>query len=224
MSKKESKFFNLHAGYKLAICLIAAIVVYLTIDEKTADRLSAVMIAWNTFSFLLLVIDWYFFLTTPIAQIRAKAKREDAGSVLVSIIVLVSAFLSLLAVIVLILSKNENTKLLHIITAIAGMTFSWLLIHTIFAIRYAHLYYSNHPTKKDEHAGGLEFPEEEDKPDFFDFAYFSFVLGMTFQVSDVQITSKVFRRLALLHGFLSFVYNTAIVALTINVLAGLGQK
>jgi uncharacterized membrane protein len=70
------------------------------------------------------------------------------------------------------------------------------------------------------HAGGLVFPDD-DKPGYSDFAYFSFVLGMTFQVSDIQITSKRLRRIALLHGILSFGFNTIIVALTINVIAGL---
>jgi uncharacterized membrane protein len=77
------------------------------------------------------------------------------------------------------------------------------------------------------HAGGLDFPndseqnEYSDNPDFLDFAYFAFVVGMTFQVSDVEVTSKRFRRFVLLHGLISFVYNTVIVALTINTLAGL---
>ena len=87
-------------------------------------------------------------------------------------------------------------------------------------MRYAHIFYGDHETEPAIHAGGLIFPDE-DKPDYFDFAYFSFVLGMTFQVSDIQVTSKRLRKLALLHGILSFGFNTIIVALTINVIAGL---
>ena len=83
-------------------------------------------------------------------------------------------------------------------------------------------HYSNHKTNPGTHTGGLDFPGEN-KPDFLDFAYFSFVLGMTFQVSDVTISSKKLRQWALLHGLISFAYNTIIVALTINILAGLGE-
>ncbi len=82
------------------------------------------------------------------------------------------------------------------------------------------MYYGNHESKPDTHQGGLDFPNDQ-LPDFLDFAYFSFVIGMTFQVSDVDISSKKVRKLALLHGFISFIYNTIIVALTINIIVGL---
>jgi uncharacterized membrane protein len=123
-------------------------------------------------------------------------------------------------VLLLFISKNDATEKLDIIVAIAGMLLSWFLVHTFFALRYAHLFYGDHKTKPDIHAGGLIFPSEQ-HPDYLDFAYFSFVLGMTFQVSDVQVTSKQLRRVAMLHGILSFGFNTFIVALTINVIAGM---
>ena len=75
------------------------------------------------------------------------------------------------------------------------MILSWFLIHTIFTLRYAHIFYGDDDEKPEMHAGGLEFPGDK-KPDYLDFAYFSFVLGMTFQVSDVQITSKQLRRIS----------------------------
>ena len=96
---------------------------------------------------------------------------------------------------------------------------SWLMTHTTFAFRYAHEYY-----EVDDGAagicGGLEFPGEK-RPDYLDFLYFSLVLGMTFQVSDVQITARKFRRLAAAHGLLSFLFNTIILALTVNIAAGM---
>jgi uncharacterized membrane protein len=110
-------------------------------------------------------------------------------------------------------------KDLHIALVAVTLLASWLMMHTTFAFRYAHEYYS-----KD--AGGpgfdqgLQFPGEE-RPDYFDFMYFALVLGMTFQVSDVQITSRKLRRLATLHGVLSFLFNTIILALTVNIAAGL---
>ena len=95
------------------------------------------------------------------------------------------------------------------------------MLHTIFTLHYAHLYYSK-TTNEDAATAGLDFPKEK-KPDYIDFAYFSFVIGMTFQVSDVQINSRIIRRTALAHGLLAFALNTFVVALTINLIAGLSK-
>jgi uncharacterized membrane protein len=90
----------------------------------------------------------------------------------------------------------------------------------LFASKYAHLYYGDHPTRKNEIAKGLDIPGDE-SPDYMDFAYFAFVIGMTFQVSDIEINSKRMRRLVLMHGLISFIFNTVIVALSINVIVNL---
>lgn len=94
---------------------------------------------------------------------------------------------------------------------------SWLMTHTIFALRYAHEYYTTAgPAPAGKPAGGLDFPGDA-PPDYWDFFYFAIVLGMTFQVSDVQITSRKLRRLATLHGLLGFLFNTVILALSVNI-------
>jgi uncharacterized membrane protein len=148
---------------------------------------------------------------------------------LVFLFVLFAAFVSVFAIIVL-LHKDPNASLngltYHIILAASSVFCSWTLIHTLFTLHYAHLYYTYRD--QDAHArgenhGGLKFPETS-IPDYFDFAYFSFVLGMTFQVSDVQITSPVFRRLALLHGLISFVYSTIIISISISIISGIIGK
>jgi uncharacterized membrane protein len=108
---------------------------------------------------------------------------------------------------------------MHVVLVAVTLFVSWLMTHTTFALRYAHEYY----TVEHGAAGisaGLEFPGEK-RPDYFDFMYFSLVLGMTFQVSDVQVTSRKFRRMAAVHGLLSFLFNTIILALTVNIAAGL---
>jgi uncharacterized membrane protein len=89
---------------------------------------------------------------------------------------------------------------------------SWSMIHSSFALHYAHEYY------RGIKPGGLAFPGD-DKPDYWDFVYFSFVIGMTAQVSDVGITDKVIRRTATAHGVVSFIFNTALVALMVNIAA-----
>jgi uncharacterized membrane protein len=107
-----------------------------------------------------------------------------------------------------------------LLAALPAMLFSWAIIHTTFGFHYANRYYDDAEGDPKIHAGGLDFPNEKN-PDYLDFAYFSFVIGMTFQVSDVTITSRKIRRLALLHGLISFALNTFVVALTINLIAGL---
>jgi uncharacterized membrane protein len=105
------------------------------------------------------------------------------------------------------------------LTLLAGLTIllSWLFAHTAFAIHYAHDYYTDLAERL---SPGLLLPGDNADPDYWDFLYFSFVLGMTFQVSDVQVTSRVWRRLVLAHGIVSFLFNTIILALCINLLAG----
>ena len=108
---------------------------------------------------------------------------------------------------------------LHVLLVAVTLFVSWLMTQTTFAFRYAHEYYE----LRDDtggHCEGLDFPGER-HPDYLDFLYFSLVLGMTFQVSDVQITARKFRRMAAAHGLLSFLFNTIILALTVNIAAGL---
>jgi uncharacterized membrane protein len=227
-AERFQRLKKLTALHKVLYCSSLAVAIFFTVEMFHIDMLSHIMISWNTFSLVVLIIDWIIFYNTPSKQIREQAKVEDSSRVTIFIIIVISTLASLSAVALLLLSSNEKYKALHIIVAITGMTLSWIMVHTIFAVRYAHMYYDDHKTKENTHARGLDFPNDElqqsnvaDNPDFLDFAYFSFVVGMTFQVSDVQITTKQFRRFVLLHGLLSFVYNTVIVALTINTLAGL---
>ena len=172
----------------------------------------------------MILMSWITFYITKSQHIREQAKVQDSNRSLVFTIVLISTLASFLAVLLLLVTKKDGNAGVswRLPIAIAGMLFSWMLIHTIFALKYAHMFYGNHETKKDTNAGGLEFPNDE-RPEYIDFAYFSFVIGMTFQVSDVQITSKRIRKVALFHSALSFGFNTIMIALTINVIAGFGQ-
>jgi uncharacterized membrane protein len=218
-SDSHNAFERLHAIHKIIICIVLATAAYFIADIK-GSALIRVMIGWNTFSLCMIIMEWITFKITTPDEIRKQAQVQDASRAAIFIIVLISAFASFFAVLLLVISGKEETQAFDIPVAVAGMFFSWFLVHTIFAMRYAHIYYGDHETNPDMHAGGLVFPDD-DKPGYSDFAYFSFVLGMTFQVSDIQIISKRLRRIALLHGILSFGFNTIIVALTINVIAGL---
>jgi uncharacterized membrane protein len=154
--------------------------------------------------------------------IRRYARHEDAGRFLILSVITATACTSLFAIGFILHDKEATSAftILHIALSITTIVGSWLLVHTIFAFHYAHKYYQNHPTLAGAIAEGLDFPEDIE-PDYWDFLYFSFVIGMTSQVSDVAITSATMRRLGLLHGILSFFFNTSIVAMAINIIAGL---
>ena len=213
-------FEKINSFQRLFICIALAVIVYFLVQIKKIDGLSHVMLGWNTFSLSMIIMSWVSFFITDSKQIREQARVQDPSRSIIFIIIIVSTLASFFAVLLLILSKgeNDNTSSLRIAVAVTGMFLSWFLIHTIFTLRYAHIFYGDHETRPNTHAGGLEFPGDS-KPEYLDFAYYSFVLGMTFQVSDVQITSKRLRSLAMLHGLLSFVFNTIMIALTINLIA-----
>jgi uncharacterized membrane protein len=225
MDKKEPgkinipAFERINSFHKLLICIAIAVAVYFIVEIKDIDVLTHVMIGWDTFSVCMIVMSWITFFITNSKQIREQSKTQDPRRSIIFIIIIISTLASFLAVLLLIVTKKgENGgSSWHLPIAVAGMLFSWILIHTIFTLRYAHIYYGDHETKPNTHAGGLEFPDDA-LPEYLDFAYFSFVLGMTFQVSDVQIKSKRLRKLALLHGLLSFGFNTIMIALTINLI------
>lgn len=216
-------FEKINPIQKLLICLAIAVIVYFIVEIKNIDALTHIMIGWDVFSVCMIVMTWVTFFITTAKQIRIQSKVQDPNRSIVFILILISTLASFLTVILLIVSKKGDPTGFswHLPIAVAGMLFSWILIHTGFTLRYAHIFYGDHKTEPNTHAGGLDFPGDT-LPDYLDFAYFSFVLGMTFQVSDVQITSKRFRRLALLHGLISFSFDTTMIALTINILAGIG--
>lgn len=183
------------------------------------ESMTRVMIGWDVFSACMLIISGLIFFSMHPKQIRVLAKTEDAGRIIVFVIVLISTIGSLLGVLLLLGNKDHwmLARGLETFVYIAGVTFSWFLLHAIFTYRYALLYYGAHPTNPDPSNVGLQIPNEL-WPDYLDFAYFAYVIGMTFQVSDIEISSRVIRRTALVHGILSFLFNTVIVALTINVI------
>lgn len=214
---------RLHAGTKLLLCIVVAIAGSTIFSFQHASVMTPVMLGWDIFCICLLLFYWVSFFTTPQPHLPRQAAEDDPSRIIIFVIVLVCSAVSMLAVVLLLTARKESNtdRAVDVPLALAGMILSWVTVHTIFTARYAHMYYARKKDGTTDSRKGLEFPGVA-KPDFLDFAYFSFVLGMTFQVSDVQISSKQLRRLALLHGLISFAYNTIIVALTINIVAGLG--
>ncbi len=227
MRKILSYIDKLNRIFRLVIALAMAGLVFVLLHNKHSFAITF-MASWIAFAATTLFITWSTILVFHPKEISHVANEQDTTRLVMFLFVVAAAFISLFAI-VLLLQTAPTAKGIsrHIVLSAASVFFSWTLIHTVFTIRYAHLFYT-YPTREEQaagadHHGGLEFPATP-HPDFLDFAYFSFVLGMTFQVADVNITAANMRRLALLHGFLSFVYNTIIVALSINIISGMIAK
>src|SRR5438270_2224839 len=206
---------KMDAHHRLLLGFIVAALVGLALRTRALWMVS--LAAYDAFAFVILGLIWVTVTLTPRERIRAVAQRQDVGRTVIFIFVIFVACAALFAVAFLIRSgKPEERHLsIRLLLALATVVLSWLLMHSVFGLRYAHKFYDDSVNSVEKHAGGLKFPED-DLPDYRDFAYFSFVIGMTCQVSDVNVTSREMRRLVLVHGILSFGFNTVILALTIN--------
>ena len=172
------------------------------------------LVGWDIGVALYLVLAFQMIASSTIDRIRRRGAEEDEGQAAILVLTVVAAMASLAAIFALLSeSARKDRPALSVVLAAATILLSWAFIHTIFALHYAHEFY-------DETAGGgLAFPGDEKEPDYWDFVYFSFVIGMTSQVSDIGITSKQIRRTAAAHGVIAFFFNAALLALTINLAA-----
>ncbi|MBU1360172.1 MAG: DUF1345 domain-containing protein [Gammaproteobacteria bacterium] len=182
------------------------------------------LLGWCCGVAVYLALAWWLAERFNAEQTRDRARSMDQPSafILASMVTVVAVSVAVIAMLlqqVKQLSGAERAG--HVALALVSLAGSWLMIHTIYAFHYAHRYYQQDDDESDGGAG-LDFPGERD-PDYFDFLYFSFVIGMTSQVSDVQAISRDMRRLTLAHSVLAFTFNMLVLALSINVVAGLIQ-
>ncbi|HEY7539217.1 MAG TPA: DUF1345 domain-containing protein [Methylomirabilota bacterium] len=197
----------------IVVGIVVATVTAFVTDWRCVTR---VLTGWDVAVVLYLGLAFHGFASSDIHRIRRNAARQDEGQLTILTSTVAAALASLAAIFAeLGTSAAAPTRPHgHLVLAAATILLSWAFIHTVFALHYAHEFY-------DETAGhGLSFPGEEPHPDYLDFVYFSFVIGMTSQVSDVAITSRLIRRTATVHGIVSFLFNAALLALTINIAAG----
>ncbi|HVH75183.1 MAG TPA: DUF1345 domain-containing protein [Stellaceae bacterium] len=177
------------------------------------------VLGWDIAVAVFLVLTAQHFSRTDHSDIAEDAARQEEGEWTLFALVLLGAIMSFIAIVEFSgLSQKKGHNELYLMLVTLTLVFSWLMTNVTFAYRYAHEYYAR--DNGDAPAGGLEFPDEA-HPDYLDFVYFAFVIGMTFQVSDVQITSRTLRRVATIHGLIGFLFNTVILALTINIAAGI---
>ena len=171
------------------------------------------LIGWDTFVALYIVLVYSMMLRSTLATIRRMAALQDDGRFVIPLFTVLGAFASLAAIVFELGSANHRPA--ELIFATATVALSWAAVHTAFALHYAHEYY------RGDKPGGLQFPsgDTDEHADYWDFVYFSFVVGMTAQVSDVGITDKSIRHTVTVHGIVSFVFNTALLALMVNIAA-----
>ncbi|MDI3381520.1 DUF1345 domain-containing protein [Xenophilus aerolatus] len=153
-------------------------------------------------------------------QVKHRARSLDPPAAVLLGAVLATVVISLAAIAMLlgqVKQMDGAMRAAHVALALVSLAGSWLMIHTMYAFHYAHSYYQDDDTPDE---GGLEFPGK-DEPDYADFMYYAFVVGMTSQVSDVQVSSREMRRTTLVHSILSFGFNMLVLALSINVVAGI---
>ena len=195
----------------LAVGLVALLL--LPAEWRMSTRL---LLGWDVLVVVYLAQSFVEFGQFEMKRVQAVAAQQDEGALVILILIITAAVASLAAIVIeLGAARAVHGERPAFLLAAATAALSWTLTHTVFAFRYAHIFYS-----RGDHGGGLAFPGD-DQPNYWDFVYFSFVIGMTFQVSDVQITSKRIRRLVVVHGVVSFVFSIAILALTVNIGANL---
>jgi uncharacterized membrane protein len=212
------RIIKLHT--KLAIAILIGIVVAFAVAPLALQWGARILAGWDLGVAVYLVLTLSMMWRADVAHIRRRASEQDEGAAFILLLSIVATFASLVAVVIALGGAKQGTQgntALHVALAFTTILLSWAFVHTIFSFHYAHEYYGE---RCDGKIGGLHFPDDRE-PDYRDFLYFSLVIGMTSQVSDVAISSKVIRRVASLHGVLSFFFNLVVLALTVNMVANL---
>jgi uncharacterized membrane protein len=203
--------------------VVAVALNYVPNDLRWSTR---TILSWDAAALCFIVLMTRMMCDCGIDRIQARAAAQDEGQGLTLGLSAVAALTSILAIAVeLSLAKADHgfIKPLRVSLAFSTIAISWFFVHLIFALHYAHEYYAPETCPdQDGHAarGGLGFPGDE-PPDYWDFVHFAVIIGVASQTADISFTAKPLRRIGTVHGVLSFVFNTVVLALTINLLAGL---
>ncbi len=201
-----------HSRFMVCATIFIVLAAALSLARVRPDL--AILLAFDVAAVLFLAATLAMIVRSDSHSIRNRARKEDEGYwgfLLGSAAVALVALMALAAE----LHAGRHAGSLEIALAVCSVVLAWLFMNTIFALHYAHEFYGDSGGK---HAG-LEFPGGGE-PDYWDFVYFAFVLGMTFQVSDVQIGARTIRRVALVHGMIAFFFNVIVIAVSVNIVAG----
>ncbi len=206
------RFWRLHVRLLVSTMFgIAVTLLLFMLPWRTPTR---ILVGWDSGISLYLGLIALMVAQASIASMRQRAAVEDEGAIVLLMLAAASALASLAAVVA---ELGHGPGADRVVLALITILLSWAFMHAIFALHYAREFYGE---GRDRKIGGLIFPGDEE-PDYWDFLYYSLVVAMTAQVSDVQITSKTIRRLTLAHGTIAFFFNATVLALTVNIISTL---
>jgi uncharacterized membrane protein len=213
---RAAVLFHKHAPIVLAVLASIAVFALLTSGQFNAANFLA---SWNVGAGVYLVLSWYRMLTADAKRIRKRSEDLDFSDTLILVLSIVAAFASVAGIVIELAGvKNATPEAEATKAAIAFATImiSWVFLHTLFTTHYAHRFYA-----AADKGPNILFPDKVEEPIYWDFLYFAFVIGVAAQTADIGVATMPMRRLALFHSVLSFLFNTNIVALAINVGASL---
>ncbi len=212
------RLIRLHGRLVISIVVGALVAAALfALELHTATRL---LIGWDAGVLLYLTLIYSVAHRGDIARLKKRAAEEDENAIALLLLTFIAAAASLVAVVIEVGGSQDATGWqagFSVALAMSTIVLSWFFVHTEFALHYAHEFYGQ---GRDKAIGGLNFPATR-APDYWDFLYFSLVIAMTSQVSDVSVTSRSLRGVISMHGVLSFFFNLGILALTVNMLSNL---
>ena len=211
---------QLSAPRRLAAVALLGVAAFMLQPDSTSAA-SRLLVSWDVGAFAYLALAWMTIARADSEMTRIRAQLYDQSGYIIFLLVVTASCASIIAI-GFVLGEFKQLefwpRMGHLALSVAALILSWLLIQTLFAFHYARGYYSQE-SDADDGLHGLDFPGNI-APDYSDFAYYSFVVGMTSQVSDVCVTARHMRRMTLMHGVLSFVFNIAIFAMSINIISG----
>lgn len=204
----------LEARWRLLFAMLVFVVLLNALPDEKYWLPTRLLIAWDAGVAFYLTLVVVMILRSDPDRVRRESPLQDEGRVAIPILTVTASMASLAAIVYWMRTASGSGSIQPGILALLFFTtlLSWLFIHMMFALHYAHEYYAQHRGA----GGGLRFPGDED-PDYWDFVYFSFVMGTSTAVSDVAITSRAIRRTVTAHGIVAFVFNVTMIALTVSI-------
>ena len=202
---------RLFVSILLGLAVIALL--FWATDWRIATKL---LVGWDLGVGLYLILAYHLIARSDVHRLRRRAANQDEGNSAILVLTIAAAIASMAAIFAeLATEPGVPRQPGQLILATATVVLSWAFIHSIFALHYAHEFYGE---GRDHKTGGMAFPEDQE-PDYWDFTYVAFTIGMCAQVSDVTVSSKTIRRTVLVHSVISFLFNAALLALTVNIAA-----
>ena len=211
--RKMSKPVRLIYGRPRTFFAVAVGILTYALLPASLRQVTRALLGWDICIAVYLLLVFIMVVRSGLTHIKRNAALQDDGRFVILMVAALGAFASIAAIVLELGASHHSASALTLATVTIAL--SWAAVHTIFALHYAHEFY------RGAKPGGLQFPsgDTHENADYWDFVYFSFGIGMTAQVSDVGITDKTIRRTATAHGIVSFIYNTALVALMVNIAA-----